>query len=190
MNIEESKSALRRQTLGYLRGMDTCRRESLSAQAREKLCAQQVWLQAEAILFYAARKDELDLVPLVETALRAGRRVLFPRYIAEVDAYAPCEITDPSRDLLPGHYSIPEPVPHCRPGALKPLDLLLIPGVAFDLVGRRLGRGKGYYDKLLATLSGVRCGVGFDEQIVSDIPVASHDAHLNCILTPTRWRQF
>lgn len=190
MNIDESKSALRRQTLGHLRGMDNFKREALSAQAREILCSQRVWLQAEAILFYAARNDELDLGLLVVTALRAGKRALFPRYIAEVDAYSPCEITDPSRDLLPGRYSIPEPGSHCQPFTLKPLDLLLVPGVAFDLVGRRLGRGKGYYDKMLATLSGVRCGVGFDEQIVSEIPVTPHDAYLNCILTPTRWRQF
>ncbi len=190
MNINESKSALRRRTLAELRQIDGCRREALSAQSRVLLCTQSIWLQARAILFYAPRNDELDLWPLVQTALTAGKRVCLPRYQPEADSYCVSEISDPSKDLISGHYSIPEPAPHCPVFPLKPLDLLLVPGVAFDLLGRRLGRGKGYYDKMLATPGGVRCGVGFDEQIVSEIPVASHDAHLNCILTPTRWLEF
>jgi 5-formyltetrahydrofolate cyclo-ligase len=67
------------------------------------------------------------------------------------------------------------------------LDLILVPGVAFDLQGRRLGRGKGYYDQLLGALHGTRCGVAFDQQVVDEIPMAPHDMTLHCILTPTRW---
>jgi len=190
MNIDESKSALRNRTLAELKQLDGLKREVLSAQSRAILCAQPIWLQAQAILFYAPRKDELDVWPLVQTALTAGKRVFLPRYQPEDDAYCVSEISDPSKDLVPGRYSIPEPASHCLSFSLKPLDLLLVPGVAFDLLGRRLGRGKGYYDRMLATPGGVRCGVGFDEQIVSEIPVDPHDAHLNCILTPTRWLQF
>jgi 5-formyltetrahydrofolate cyclo-ligase len=59
--------------------------------------------------------------------------------------------------------------------------------VAFDLHGRRLGRGKGFYDRLLARTRGTKCGVAFDEQIVAKITVEPHDAQVNCLLTPTRW---
>jgi 5-formyltetrahydrofolate cyclo-ligase len=189
MNIDASKSALRRQILDQLRQIDSRQRESLSAQARELLWAQPVWLKAQAVLFYAPRKDEVDLWPLVQRALAAGKRVFLPRYEPETDTYCGCEIIDPSKDLHAGRYSIPEPAPHCLPFALKPLDLWLVPGVAFDPLGRRLGRGRGYYDKMLAAPGGIRCGVGFDQQIVSEIPVGPHDARLNCILTPTRWLQ-
>jgi 5-formyltetrahydrofolate cyclo-ligase len=65
--------------------------------------------------------------------------------------------------------------------------LILVPGVAFDLRGGRLGRGRGYYDRLLSGLQGYRCGVAFDEQIVDRVPLEPHDASLNCILTPSRW---
>jgi 5-formyltetrahydrofolate cyclo-ligase len=190
MNIDASKSALRRLTLAQLKEIDPFQREALSAGARSLLCAQPVWVQSQAILFYAPRKDELDLWPLVQTALDAGKRVLLPRYQPEADDYSACEISNPSKDLCSGRYTIPEPAAHCLTFPLKQLDLLLVPGVAFDLLGRRLGRGRGYYDKMLATLSGVRCGVGFDQQVVSKIPVAPHDMGLNCILTPTRWLQF
>ena len=67
------------------------------------------------------------------------------------------------------------------------LDVVLVPGVAFDLGGRRLGRGAGYYDRLLTGVRGTTCGVAFDEQISGELPVEPHDVHVNCILTPTRW---
>jgi 5-formyltetrahydrofolate cyclo-ligase len=69
------------------------------------------------------------------------------------------------------------------------VDLILVPGLAFDLRGRRLGRGKGYYDQLLRGLRGITCGVAFDQQIVAEIPVEPHDVRVNCVLTPTRWIQ-
>ncbi|MBP9903534.1 MAG: 5-formyltetrahydrofolate cyclo-ligase, partial [Verrucomicrobia bacterium] len=70
---------------------------------------------------------------------------------------------------------------------LNRLDLVLVPGVAFDPRGGRLGRGQGYYDRLLAGVRGTKCGVAFDEQIVDAVPVGPLDIRLNCILTPTRW---
>jgi len=71
--------------------------------------------------------------------------------------------------------------------SLNRLDFILVPGVAFDLQGRRLGRGKGFYDQILAVVRGTVCGVAFDQQITPEIPVEPHDAVVNCILTPTRW---
>jgi 5-formyltetrahydrofolate cyclo-ligase len=65
--------------------------------------------------------------------------------------------------------------------------LALVPGVAFDVRGGRLGRGRGFYDRLLAGVSGAKCGVAFDEQIVDAVPAGPLDIRLNCILTPTRW---
>jgi 5-formyltetrahydrofolate cyclo-ligase len=70
---------------------------------------------------------------------------------------------------------------------LKRLDLVLVPGLAFDRHGRRLGRGRGYYDRLLAEVPGTSCGVAFDEQLVASDPVGPLDVPLNCILTPSHW---
>jgi len=67
--------------------------------------------------------------------------------------------------------------------------LILIPGIAFDLHGRRLGRGKGFYDRLLTEIRGVKCGIAFDEQIVEKIPVEPHDVRMDFILTPTRFAE-
>jgi 5-formyltetrahydrofolate cyclo-ligase len=66
------------------------------------------------------------------------------------------------------------------------LDFAIVPGVAFTLEGRRVGRGKGHYDRLLSSVGGVKCGVAFDEQIVEAIPVEPHDVRMDWIVTPTR----
>jgi len=66
------------------------------------------------------------------------------------------------------------------------LDLILVPGVAFDLRGRRLGRGRGFYDRLLLETGGVKCGIAFDEQIAGEVPTGKYDLQMNFILTPTR----
>ena len=135
----------------------------------------------------ARRNLELDLWPLAAVAAAAGKRVGLPRYDAALSGYAPCEIQDFSRDLAAGRYGIREPAVHCGKLPLNRLDLMLVPGVAFDLQGRRLGRGKGYYDRMLAAFHGVTCGVAFEQQIVHAIPVAPHDVPVNCLLTPLRW---
>jgi len=61
-----------------------------------------------------------------------------------------------------------------------------VPGMAFDWSGNRLGRGRGFYDRLLEKVSGIKCGVGYDFQLLEKIPVEAHDAKVNFILTPSR----
>jgi 5-formyltetrahydrofolate cyclo-ligase len=101
--------------------------------------------------------------------------------------YVACEIVSPEKDLCCGRFGIREPAQWCPQFDLNRLDFTLVPGVAFDLQGRRLGRGKGFYDRMLAAVRGTICGVAFDEQIVGEIPIEPHDTRVNCILTPTRW---
>ena len=90
-------------------------------------------------------------------------------------------------DLSVGQFGIFEPTQVCPRVNLNELDFLLVPGVGFTLAGRRLGRGKGYYDRLLAEARGTKCGVAFDWQVTVDVPAEPHDILLDCIVTPTRW---
>jgi 5-formyltetrahydrofolate cyclo-ligase len=184
------KKELRARLRERLRGLTPARREDLSAQARALLSRQRLWQEAGAILFYAALPDELDLRPLLEQALAEGRSVALPRFIPATGLYAACQIEDFSRDCAPGKLGIAEPAARCPAFPLNRLDLALVPGVGFDPAGHRLGRGWGYYDRLLAEAAGKRCGVAFDEQMAEEIPAEAHDIVLNCIITPTRWMEF
>src|SRR5262249_31355612 len=130
---------------------------------------------------------EVDLWDLASKGLLAGKTVALPRFDEGRNCYAACQIFDLDRDVQTGQFGIREASRTCGELALNRLDLVLVPGLAFDLQGRRLGRGKGYYDQLLAAVRGTTCGVAFDEQIERDIPIEPHDIIVDCILTPTRW---
>ncbi len=185
---KDQKAALRAQVRGELKKMTPAERTAASLRACARLEEQSLWREAKSILFYAPLPDEVDLWQLLVDALAAGKTVLLPRFEPEHGHYVACHIRDAARDLSPGQFGIREPLASCEKILLNQLDLILVPGLAFDLKGHRLGRGRGFYDRLLAVLHGPTCGVAFDQQIVSAIPVEPHDLRLNCILTPTRWQ--
>jgi 5-formyltetrahydrofolate cyclo-ligase len=183
----KAKAELRQGLRAALQRLDEAGRAAASAQARSILRRQTVWSRARAILFYAPIAGEIDLTPLLEEALAAGKTVALPGYVSGTGNYEAFEISDLGRDCAPGKFGISEPA---RPGAAFPLnrlDLALAPGLGFDLSGRRLGRGGGFYDRLLARVAGTKCGVAFDPQIVARVPAEAHDIRMNVILTPTRW---
>ncbi len=185
--IPAAKASLRATVRRALRQLSAVERATQSRLALTLLKQQAVYQKAQSILFFAPLPDEPDLWPLFAEAHRAGKIVTLPRFTAETQLYSACQVQDPVTDLQSGRFNIREPAAHCSNVQLNRLDLVLVPGVAFDLLGRRLGRGKGFYDRLLAGVRSTICGVAFDVQIVREIPVAPHDAGVNCILTPTRW---
>ncbi len=181
------KSGLRQQLRARLKLITSEQRLSSSAQACDLLRKQAIWRAAKSVLFYAALRSELDLSPLIPEALAEGKTVALPRYAEETRCYTACQIRDFARDCAPGKFGILEPGENCSALALKQLDLVLVPGVGFDATGCRLGRGQGFYDRLLAQVSGIKCGIAYDEQLVEKIPAESHDVRLNFILTPAQW---
>jgi 5-formyltetrahydrofolate cyclo-ligase len=180
--------AAQRQRLGALiKGIPDSQHAEDSKRICERLKASPVWQEARAVMEFVPTRGEPDIRPLLRLALEQGKRVALPRYSRADDAYEACWVSNPDRDLRIGHYGIVEPGVHCPVTTLNELDLILVPGVGFSPQGGRLGRGKGYYDRLLALYSGGKCGVAFDCQVTAEIPVEPHDAVLNCIVTPTRW---
>jgi len=184
---DDSKAAVRWSVSAKLAGLSPERKREASVLACQLLEQQAVWKESQTIFFYAPLKDEVDLWPLVQDALARGRTVCLPRFDTATQRYVACEVKDLGADLVNGKYGIREPGDRCVLVPLNRLDLILVPGVAFDLRGRRIGRGKGYYDRLLSLAGGLKCGVAFDEQILAEIPTEPHDITVDCILTPTRW---
>lgn len=182
-----SKATLRQELRARIAKLADARRAADSERACALLVAQSIWSSAQSVLFYAALRDELDLSPMLARALADGKAVALPRFIRESGTYEVFRITDLQGDCARGKFGILEPSPACAPFSLNRLDLVLAPGVGFDEAGHRLGRGGGYYDRLLSHASGVKCGVLFDEQLVRQIPVEPHDIHMDTLLTPTRW---
>ena len=162
-------------------------RVKASARIRERLEEQAVWREARSVLFFAPLPEEPDIWPLMSEALRLGKPIALPRYSKSDDSYLAYRVSDLERDLQPGHFGIREPSLTCAPFPLDELSLTLVPGVGFGLNGGRLGRGKGYYDRLLARIPGWKCGVAFDWQVVPRLPVEPHDVCMDSLVTPTSW---
>ncbi|HOB99685.1 MAG TPA: 5-formyltetrahydrofolate cyclo-ligase [Verrucomicrobiota bacterium] len=189
MNIEsrETKASLRRQIRARNAEVRGEARGEMSRLACGVLRGRPEWNRAKCVLLYYPLPDELDLRPVLREALAAGRVVALPRYQADRGEYEAAVIQDEGRDLRPGWAGIPEPGPSCPSVALNRLDLVLVPGLGFDRSGRRLGRGKGFYDRLLVSVHGIRCGVAGEWQVLGAVPAEPHDEPVDCILTPMRW---
>lgn len=135
---------------------------------------------SDSIGFYAALDDEINVFPAARKALQRGKKIFFPRMNGKkIEFY---RVTDLEKDLRPGKFGILEPAKDRK--RIRPLDLILIPGRAFDKKGARLGRGIGYYDRLLEKWqASVRMGVAFREQLIAQVPKEAHDIDMDIVIT-------
>jgi len=185
--LRSTKAAMRLQVRERLNRIALQQREVASNQICSKLRQEAIWKSADSILFFAPMPTEPDVWPLLQEALQARKAVCLPRFSVVNRTYQAARIQDLVHDLCCGQFGIREPTEACAEFPLSQFDLVLVPGVAFDSRGHRLGHGKGYYDRLLAGVSCLKCGIAFDEQIVEAVPVGPSDVHLDFILTPTQW---
>lgn len=172
-------------------------RESLSWQeisARSKKIAERLfslpeYRQAAAVMYFLNFGKEVDTLTMVPVSLAHGKRVVAPKTVHCERRLLLSEIRDPALDLAPGRWGIPEPKSErLQLVDAAEIDLVIVPGVAFDERGHRLGYGGGYYDRFFA---GLRLGVplvalAFELQVVPHVPVDSWDRRIDLVLTEER----
>jgi len=171
-------------------------RDALPADARAAASASIVSRMLERADFAAAKtvlvtlpfRNEWDTRALVRAALEAGKRVAAPRVDDATRMLDLRAISDPQRDVGPSPQGIPEPLSHCPPIARDAIDFVVVPGLAFDREGHRLGYGGGFYDRLLPLLSPrvARVAGAFDLQVVPQVPVGPNDVPVHAIVTESR----
>ncbi|HEU5117666.1 MAG TPA: 5-formyltetrahydrofolate cyclo-ligase, partial [Isosphaeraceae bacterium] len=187
--LHERKRALRREIPERIRALDPLERLRQENSVRALLPKLPGYDEARVVLLYAsAFPEEIDTRPLIDSALERGQRVLCPRVDRTLRALRLFEIRDPSRDFQPGTLSIPEPATHCPERSASEVDWALIPGLAFNLQGFRLGRGAGHYDRLLPQLRSdcPRWALALDPQWVEDLPVEPHDQPVDGVASASR----
>jgi len=184
MNEPELKSTLRQMIRAQLNNITPAVRAVESAVLCERLQAQMP--SAHTILFFAPLPDELDVWPVLELSVALGTDCALPFFDAEKKIYGAKLLKNLATDIVTGKFGVREPAASCAEIPLNRFDLILVPGRAFDLSGNRLGRGKGFYDRILKEASGIKCGVGYDFQLLEKIPAEPHDAPVDFMLTPSR----
>ena len=137
------------------------------------------FLRADTVMAYAAIPPEVNLSPVLEAILAAGKTLVLPR--CEQDGIMTARRIGDLRQLISGAYGILEPKPDAPVVSAAEIDLVLVPGLAFDRTGRRLGRGKGYYDRFLADFRGKAMGIC--GQLMPEIPVEQHDITMDAVAT-------
>lgn len=161
---------------------------TMSAKVFNNLMHSSEFISANTILFYYAHKNEVDLLRGMRFALAHNQRVLLPRIDdrdEKIKLYLH-EVRNLEYELERGRYGIMQPREECAEVSVDEVDVFLIPGIVFDVSGRRLGYGYGYYDRLLARVArGKQCviGVAYQWQVLEKIHGEEHDVQVDFILT-------
>ncbi|MDR2160382.1 MAG: 5-formyltetrahydrofolate cyclo-ligase [Treponema sp.] len=204
-----SKTALRRETRRRLAALfpEIFRHEGIAAAAL--ITGLPLWAETGTLLLFLSLKDEIDTASLLEAAFGAGKKVFVPR--VEGEGLVFYRASSPAGPWRKGSFGIREPViagtdpegPAAAGGnraagpgqpsvvPLSPADfpaLIIVPGLAFDRKGNRLGRGKGYYDRFLAGLDRdglprTAAGLCLETQLLPEIPAGSRDRRMDMICT-------
>lgn len=177
--IMEAKKMLRKEVLIRRRSLDAQARQRASLCLFQRMLSEEQYCKAEVILGFAGYGDEIDIDAVLEDVLQKGKKLFLPRVNGEtMDFYLVTSL----QELTEGYKGIREPdgtteVFSCTKYADKCV-LMLMPGVAFDTQGHRMGYGKGFYDKYLEGKSDLQentIALGFDCQMVAEIPCDERD---------------
>lgn len=182
MTLVAAKERLRAQIRAQRREMNADWRDGASQTILSRLEALPVFQHARCVQTYVALRYEVDTHELIRRMLRGGKQVVVPRVAGEntLQQYFINDFTE----LQAGAFGIPEPPSDSdRLAALESFDLVLVPGLAFDRTGHRLGAGKGYYDRFLAGLQVPKIALAFAFQLVERVPIEPHDQRVDIIVT-------
>jgi 5-formyltetrahydrofolate cyclo-ligase len=177
------KKEIRKKVLAARDGLLQGQRTAKSREIEERLFSLPELKSARTVLFFASFRSEVDTIPMIRRALASGKRVILPKVKGkELELFA---IRNVDSDVSPGAWGIPEPR-GSAPVKLDELDVIIVPGAAFDERGNRLGYGAGFYDKLLSEFTKLSVALAFEEQIIPKVPAGPHDMPVKKIVTEKR----
>lgn len=184
LTLRDEKARLRTEVLARRDGLSD--REGRSARIHARVLAHPAWEEAAMVSCFVGVKSEVATLPLIEAAFQAGKRVAVP--VVEGAILVVYRIESPD-ELAPAPFGLLEPRKELRRKARRlvatQVRLWLVPGVAFDRNGGRVGYGKGYYDALLSRVKPEvwRIGLAFETQMMPRVPMGPTDQRLSMIIT-------
>lgn len=180
------KSQLRKEMVAKRDAVPSGVRKAKSASILERLKNLEIFSEAYTVMFYVGFRSEVETHKLIKEVLKTERRVAVP--LVYKDRLAVKQISD-FKQLKPGAMGILEPGSKQPAVPLEEINVVIVPGVAFDKRHYRLGYGGGYYDRFLSREADAHftsIGLAFEEQIVDELPVGAHDQKVDFIVTDRR----
>ena len=164
--------------------VDATTRRAASDAIIAALLARPEFQRATEVACFLSLPQEIDTAPFLDTCHRLGKHLYVPAWDPDARTYALVRLA-PGAAVVPGPHGVPEPAPR-QPVAPRQVEFAVIPGLAFDTHGGRLGYGRGYYDRILAACGPacVKAGVGYAWQVwPKDLPLTAHDVRMNLVVT-------
>lgn len=184
--IQQKKTKIRAEVLRKLKSHKEEERLQKSSKIAKKLFLLSEFLKAKTVLFYLSFDGEVDTLRMIQDAIKQGKRVAVPVIKRDDRDIVPSILKDLETELMRGPYGVLHPKnEYIRPISLDTIDLVVVPGLAFDEAGNRLGRGMGYYDRFLSRLPKdvPTVGLAFDFQVIRDFPpLEPHDLSVSKVL--------
>ncbi|MCD6557692.1 MAG: 5-formyltetrahydrofolate cyclo-ligase [Candidatus Aenigmarchaeota archaeon] len=161
---------------------------SKSYTIQEKLKKTAEFRNAKNVLFYVSTKNEVETHRIIEELLSSGEKNVIVPITDKKNKILKLSVIKSFSELTPRTHGILEPEnKFIRPIEPEKVDLVIVPGIAFDKSGNRIGSGQGYYDKLLNTMKNTKkVGLAFELQVIDDIPQEDHDVPVDMIITEKR----
>lgn len=189
MKSKLSKSKLRSSMKSRLAALTPQEYRDLNQSLYSKFLQFKILDNTNNIMIYYSVRNEVDTVAIIGYLLEARKKVALPVCTPERDLQV--AVINDLNQLQPAPFGLMEPKPSAALLGPEKIELIIIPGVAFDEKGNRLGHGKGYYDRFLSkTPNKFKLGLAYDFQLVPEIPTEEHDVKMNGLLTPTRYLEF
>lgn len=185
----QEKKVLRKEVLAKRDQLSWDEIKSKSEKIADFLFALPEYVKADTVMYFLNFGKEVQTLDMVPITLAHGKRVVAPKTVHKERRLILSRIVDVDDDLAPGLWGIPEPKPDkIRPVDPSDLDFVVVPGVAFDEQGNRLGYGGGYYDRFFSELrDGVPLvAVTFEVQLLPAVPVAPWDRRVDMVITEKR----
>ncbi len=185
------KKALRQQLREIMARLSPTELHERSVRACSRLAETPEYERAEILMVFLSLPAEIDTTPLVLRAWRDRKRVLAPKVSWEQRRMLPIEIRSLGDDVRESPLGLREPAEGV-PIPVADIDMVIVPGLGFDRLGNRIGRGRGFYDRFLAhrDWQGVAGGLAFQEQVVDHVPVSEHDMQVDMLVTDTEVVRF
>jgi 5-formyltetrahydrofolate cyclo-ligase len=191
MSDMNSKAAVRKHLREVLAALTESQRHQKSLNACSLVAASPEFAAARVVMLFLSTPHEVDTASLALKSWQAGKTVVVPKVSWDQRRMLPVEISSLNTNMTTTGPGVREPV-NGKPIPVDFIDLVIVPGLGFTANGHRIGRGMGFYDRFLAQpeFLGVSCGLGFEEQIVENMPVLDHDVPLSMLATDRGIRRF